>query len=191
VIWRRNSAAAEIPDISAKADGKGRPTPTRKEAEDARNQRLAAAAGRKGSGSAARRRAADQRAKVRQAMETGDERYLPARDRGPVKKFVRDYVDTRRTIGEYLLVVFFVAIVIGIVAPAVAALSSWAFLIILAAMAADSVRIIRGVKAEVRKRFGDDKTKGISIYAVMRAWQMRRLRLPKPQLKHGDSIDTA
>jgi predicted Na+-dependent transporter len=121
-------------------------------------------------------------------METGDERYLPARDRGPVKKFVRNYVDTRRTVGEYLLVVFFVAIVIGFASPAVASLSSWAFLVILVAMAVDSVRIVLGVKAAIRGRFGDEETKGITVYAVMRAWQMRRLRLPKPQIKHGDPV---
>ena len=175
-------------DTSARADGKGRPTPTRKEAEEARKQRLTPSRDRKASAALARQRAGDQRAKVRQAMQTGDERYLPARDRGPVKKFVRDYIDTRRTIGEYLLVVFFVAVVLGWTVPGIAAVSGWAFLVILVAMFADSVRVVRGVKSEVRKRFGDDQTKGIAMYAVMRAWQMRRLRLPKPQIKHGDPI---
>jgi hypothetical protein len=186
VFGRRNSGQGEVADGLAKSDGKGRPTPTRKEAEEARKQRLTSTRDRKGS--AARQRTSDQRAKVRQAMETGDERYLPVRDRGPVKKLVRDYVDTRRTVGEYLLIIFFFAIAIGWTVPGAAAVSSWAFLIILAAMLIDSVRIVRGVKAEIRKRFGDDKTKGVAMYAVMRAWQMRRLRLPKPQLKHGDPI---
>jgi hypothetical protein len=184
VFGRRSS---EVDETTAKAEGKGRPTPTRKEAEEARKQRLTTTPGRKGS-TVARQRASEQRAKVRQAMETGDERYLPARDRGPVKKFVRDYIDTRRTIGEYLLVVFFIAIILGWTVPGIAAASGWAFLFILAAMLLDSVRVVRGVKAEVRTRFGDDKTKGVAMYAVMRAWQMRRLRLPKPQLKHGDPI---
>jgi hypothetical protein len=186
VFGRRNSGQGEVADGLAKSDRKGRPTPTRKEAEEARKQRLTSTRDRKGS--AARQRTSDQRAKVRQAMETGDERYLPVRDRGPVKKLVRDYVDTRRTVGEYLLIIFFFAIAIGWTVPGAAAVSSWAFLIILAAMLIDSVRIVRGVKAEIRKRFGDDKTKGVAMYAVMRAWQMRRLRLPKPQLKHGDPI---
>ena len=189
MFGRRSSEQAEVDAAAAaaKADGKGRPTPTRKEAEEARKQRLTASRDRKGS-ALARQRASEQRAKVRQAMETGDERYLPARDRGPVKKFVRDYIDTRRTIGEYLLVVFFIAIIFGWTVPSVAAVSGWAFLVILVLMLADSVRVVRGVKAEVQKRFGDDQTKGVAMYAVMRAWQMRRLRLPKPQLKHGDSI---
>jgi hypothetical protein len=188
VFGRRNSASADEADSLAKVDGKGRPTPTRKEAEDARKQRLAPTKGRKGSGATARQRAGDQRAKVRQAMETGDERYLPERDRGPVKRFIRDYVDSRRTIGEWLLAVFFVVIVLGWTVPAAAAFASWGFLAILVVMFADSVRIVRGVKAEIAKRFGDDETKGIAMYTVMRGWQMRRLRLPKPQVKHGDKI---
>ena len=121
-------------------------------------------------------------------METGDERYLPARDRGPVKRFIRDYVDTRRTIGEYLLHRVLHRDRGRMDVPAAAALSGWGFLVILLAMFGDSVRIVRGVKAEIGKRFGDDETKGIAMYAVMRAWQMRRLRLPKPQLKPGDPI---
>jgi hypothetical protein len=191
VFGRRNSGQAEVDETAAKADGKGRPTPTRKAAEEARKQRLTPAKGRKGSSAAARQRATEQRAKVRQAMETGDERYLPARDRGPVRRFVRDYIDTRRTIGEYLLVVFFVSLLLAWTVPGLAALSSWAFLVILIAMFIDSIRIVRGVKAEIRKRFGDDQaagTKGVAMYAVMRAWQMRRLRLPKPALKHGDPL---
>ena len=190
MFGRRDSGSAEVAESPAKADGKGRPTPTRKEAEEARKQRLTTTKGRKGSAAASRQRASEQRAKVRQAMETGDERYLPARDRGPVKRFIRDYVDTRRTIGEYMLVVFFIVIVVGWTIPAAAVLSGWGFLVILLAMFGDSFRIVRGVKAEIRKRFGDDETKGIAMYAVMRAWQMRRLRLPKPQLKHGDPIKT-
>ena len=55
-------------------------------------------------------------------------------------------------------------------------------------MAADSIRVVRGLKAKIRERFGDDKTKGIAMYAVMRSWQMRRLRLPKPKVKAGDAI---
>jgi Flp pilus assembly protein TadB len=188
VFGRRTSEPADTVESLAKNEGKGRPTPTRKEAEAARKQRLTSARDRKSSGSAARRRASEQRAKVRQAMETGDERYLPQRDRGPVKKFVRDYIDSRRTIGEYLLVIFFVALAIGFVSPAAAGLSSWAFLVILVAMAADSIRIVRGVKTAIRKRFGDKQTESVTMYAVMRAWQMRRLRLPKPQVKHGDPV---
>jgi hypothetical protein len=55
-------------------------------------------------------------------------------------------------------------------------------------MGADAVRVVRGVKAGIRERFGETQTQGVAMYAVLRALQMRRLRLPKPLVKHGQSF---
>src|SRR4051812_4966639 len=73
VFGRRSSeqsATAVGADSTAKAEGRGRPTPTRKEAEEARKRRLTSSRARKGTGGVRRRRATEQRAKVRRAMET-------------------------------------------------------------------------------------------------------------------------
>jgi hypothetical protein len=189
VFGRRTSAQeAAAAEQALKADGKGRPTPTRKEAEEARKLRVSAPRDRRSASAAARQRARDQRARQGEALRSGDERYLPERDRGPVRRFVRDYVDSRHTVGEYLLVVFAVAFVLALVIPGAYLLASWAWFAILIVMILDSIRIVRGLKAQVRERFGDDKTKGLTMYAVMRAWQMRRLRLPKPLVKPGDKV---
>jgi Protein of unknown function (DUF3043) len=120
-------------------------------------------------------------------MATGDDRYLPARDRGPVKRYVRDYVDSHHTIGQYLLPIFFVIFIL-VYFPMTWAprISTTAWIAVIVLMAIDSVRIVRGVKAGIRSRFGDAATKGVTMYAVTRSWQMRRLRLPKPQVKPGD-----
>ena len=40
---------------------------------------------------------------MREGMRTGDERYLPARDKGPVRRYVRDFVDARLCMAELLL----------------------------------------------------------------------------------------
>ena len=61
----------------------------------------------------------------------------------------------------------------------------YAWLAIILAMAIDGFRVSAGIKAGVRERFGEDETKGITWYALTRAWQMRRLRLPKPQVQTG------
>ena len=50
-----------------------------------------------------RERRTESNAKMREGMRTGDERYLPARDKGPVKRFIRDFVDARLSIAEFLL----------------------------------------------------------------------------------------
>ena len=57
-----------------------------------------------------------------QALRAGDERHLPARDRGPVKKYARDLVDARRSVAEFFLplalLIFVLTIVPGGRAPA-------------------------------------------------------------------------
>ncbi len=175
--------------MQTKPGGKGRPTPSRKEAEAARKQRLAVPRNRKEASLQRREKMREARARQRQALETGDDRYLPARDQGPVKRLVRDYVDSHRTIGEFMLPIFFlIFITVYINTEWAARFSSSAFLTVILLMIVDSVRMSRGSKAAVREKFGDDETKGITMYTLLRAWQMRRLRLPKPQVKAGDRI---
>jgi hypothetical protein len=185
---RPKSAEPETLEDSAKVEGKGRPTPTRKEAEAARKQRLSTPRTRKQQAARSREQQRDARSKVRTAMNTGDDKFLPERDKGPVKRYVRDYVDSHRTIGEFLLPVFFVVFVIIIAAPALAGIGNFLWILIIALMVLDSVRIATGLKKGIRDRFGDDETKGVTMYALMRAWQMRRLRLPKPQVSRGDTV---
>jgi hypothetical protein len=189
VFGRRRSGAEEaeaIPEV-AKDGGKGRPTPTRKEAEAARKARMTPPKGRKAANARQREQVRSQRAKVREAMNTGDERYLPARDQGPVRRYIRDWVDSHRTIGEFMLPIFFVAFILLYIVQT-AGLGTIAWSLIIVAMGIDSVRVVRGVKAGIRERFGEAEAKGNTWYALSRSWQMRRLRLPKPQVSPGDTI---
>ena len=45
-------------------------------------------------------------------MRSGDERYLPKRDQGPLKRFIRDFVDARVSIAEFLLPLLIVIMVL-------------------------------------------------------------------------------
>ena len=103
----RRTSKTESPQTDApenKGPGaKGRPTPTRKEAEAAARERARAPMDKKAAQKLLRERRAESNAKMREGMRTGDERYLPARDQGPVKRFIRDYVDARLSIAEFLL----------------------------------------------------------------------------------------
>ena len=108
------------PEAAAKPDaeqgpGKNRPTPKRREVEAARRQPLVPAArtnsGKGGKATKEDKQAArERRVEARQRMMAGEERYLPARDQGPVRKFARDFVDARWNLGEILLPVMFVFI---------------------------------------------------------------------------------
>lgn len=191
MFGRRSTSAPPEPagEVAGKVSGKGRATPTRKEAEAARKKRQAPPRDRKEA--AARRKAAMRasREKTRTAMETGDDRYLPARDQGPVKRYIRDYVDSHRTIGQFFLVIFFfIALLFFVNTSWAAAIGSTAWVVVLVLLVLDSIRITRGVKAGIRERFGAEATSGITMYTLMRSWQMRRLRLPKPLVRPGDPI---
>ncbi len=189
-LRKAKTPEATTEQLPPKPGGKGRPTPSRKEAEAARKKRLTVPRNRKEASAQRREKMREARAQQRQALESGgDDRYLPARDQGPVKRFVRDYVDSHRTIGEFMLPIFFVIFILVYVNTEWAArFSSSAFLSVILLMIFDSVRMSRGSKAAVREKFGADQTKGVTLYTLLRSWQMRRLRLPKPRVKAGAAI---
>jgi len=174
--------------VTIKEGGKGRPTPSRKEAEAARKARLKGTAPR--SKSAARAQRAESSAKMREAMRTGDERYLPARDRGPVKRFVRDWIDSRFTVAEIVLPVLIVAMVMGYVGSTqLALIGEGVVLVVIVVVAINLVLLRIGLRRELKRRFPDQAPwRGTTYYAVMRAMQLRFLRLPKPQVKIGAEL---
>jgi len=191
LFGRKSQSTTEVAetDVAAKPGGKGRPTPSRKEAEAARKARLKTPRTRKEQAAAARLARAESSQKMREAMKTGDERYLPARDRGPVKRFVRDYVDSRFTIAEIILPILIVAMVMGYVGnPRLAVIGELVVLLMIVIVAVNLVVLLMGMRREIRARFSDKDVRGTTYYAVMRALQVRFLRMPKPQVKIGTQL---
>jgi len=192
-VFGRNKSSSEAePSPVEPTDGlpgKGRPTPTRKEAEAARKLRTTPPRTRKEINAKRREAMKASRSKQRAALDgQGDDAYLPTRDQGPVKAFVRDWIDARRTIGEFMLPIFFaVFILVYVNTPWAQRFSSTAFLAVMVLLIFDSVRIIRGLKRALKQRF-PDTTEKFTMYALMRSWQMRRLRLPKPRVKPGAQV---
>ncbi|MER6997806.1 DUF3043 domain-containing protein [Streptomyces sp. NPDC000410] len=166
---------------------KGRPTPKRSEAQTQRRRAQSAPADRK---EAMRRQREARRAdlaKQREALNSGDERYLPARDKGPVRRFVRDFVDSRFCIAEFFLPLAVIILVLSMIRmPQVQniALLLWAGVI--AMIVVDSVGIWIRLKKQLNERFPNEPKRGAVAYGLMRTLQMRRLRLPKPQVKRGE-----
>jgi hypothetical protein len=93
-----------------KSSGKGAPTPTRKEREAA-NRRPLVPNDRKEAARIRRHNTSEAREQARRGMAAGEERYLPTRDKGPQKRFVRDYIDARFNIGELLIPVMFAVLI--------------------------------------------------------------------------------
>lgn len=168
---------------------KGRPTPKRSEAEKARKERAKPPLNRREAMRKQRERTRSERARTRQAMASGDERYFLKRDQGPERKFLRDYIDSRRTIGEFFLPVIIVVLVGNFVpSPQVQLFMLTVWLVLMIVLVVDLTILGVRVKREFRKRFPDDRRRGHLFYALMRAMQIRRLRLPKPAVKRGDVV---
>lgn len=166
---------------------KGRPTPKRSEAQ---SQRRSVASTPKTRKEGVKRQRDERRAAMerqRQALASGDERYLPARDKGPVRRFARDFVDSRLCVAEFFLPMAVIILVLSMVrvgALQSIALLLWLFVIVL--IIVDSVFIAFRLKKQLAARHPNERTKGAVAYALMRSLQMRRLRLPKPQVKRGE-----
>ncbi len=169
--------------------GKGRPTPKRKQAEAA-NKRPLVPADRKAAARNAKAKARVQREREFAAMQSGDERYMPAKDRGPVRRYIRDYVDARWSLGEFFLPAALGLIVLQMVLASVSAEAAVLALVLLyvfvIAMIVDGFIMWRGLKKRLKAKFGEEAIpKGATMYAVLRVFQLRPSRLPKPQVKHG------
>jgi DUF3043 family protein len=175
---------------------KGRPTPKRREAEGVRRgpvppppmtQREAMKRSRGTKASKADRRIAA--AQRRERMAAGKD--LLPRDRGPVKAYVRDIVDSRRhLIGLFMPLALLV--LVAMVAP-VPLLQVWAApgtLVILVIMVLEGVLLARTVTKHVRAKFPDatDRSLTLGWYSFVRASQIRKLRIPKPVVKVGDTV---
>ncbi|TWV32783.1 DUF3043 domain-containing protein [Streptomyces misionensis] len=166
---------------------KGRPTPKRSEAQSQRRSVANTPTTRKDAAKRSREERRQALERQRQALASGDERYLPARDKGPVRRFARDWVDSRFNVAEFFLPLAIVILVLSVVrVPALQniALLLWAVVIVLIVLDA-AVSGFR-LKKRLKERFPDGNTRGAVAYALMRSLQMRRLRLPKPQVKRGE-----
>ncbi|MEY9890433.1 Flp pilus assembly protein TadB [Catenulispora sp. MAP12-49] len=170
-------AASEQENISLLDEAqakKNRPTPTRREAELARKQRLSGVN-------------ANPKVAKREARQADFAAATERQHGGAVKGFARDYVDSRFRIAEFFIIFAVLLFVVASV-PSVALLSVVLWLVMLVAIVFDSVLLVRGVKKEARKRFPDADLGRIGWYSLMRSMQFRKWRMPKPRLKRGEKF---
>ena len=182
----------EMAPGKGRTPGKGRPTPTRREAEGRRRgpapppPRTQREALRRMRGSKEERRTAT--AERRARMMAGDEKYLMPRDRGPVKAYARDIVDSRRSIlGAFMPLAVLVLVVLFIPSPALQQYVSLICMAMLLLMIFEGFLLGRLVNFRVRARYPDAKESrfGLGWYAFTRATQLRRLRVPRPRVGYG------
>ncbi|MDP5050170.1 MAG: DUF3043 domain-containing protein [Candidatus Nanopelagicales bacterium] len=167
--------------------GKGKPTPKRKDVESARKQGISVPKDPKAAKRASRERDRVARATSRAGLMAGDPNFFPRRDAGPVKATVRDYIDRRRTVGEYFVPFAFVILILGLVDNAtlqVVVIYVWTAILLLVVLDTILVGILLG--KSLKKEFPDKaQRKGAVSYGVLRALQLRRFRIPPPRIKPG------
>lgn len=195
------SAAAEPGGVEvdpARTAGKGRPTPKRRDAEAKRRgpappppktQREAAKLAKVNRPDKnERRRLATER---RERMAAGDDKYLMARDRGPIKAYIRDVVDSRpHLMGLFMPLAGLVLISAVFPVVAVQQYMSLFSLLALLVMVTEGVLLGLNTTRKVRAKFPEEQVGGLATgwYAFTRASQLRRLRIPKPRVKRGASV---
>lgn len=185
---RTSSAAPEDASSAAPAVGKGRPTPTRAEQEAARKHPLVPNTKEDRARQKADLTASRERARV--GMANGDDKYLTVRDKGPQRRYARDFVDAGWHLGELIMPLMIVVLLVTFLRtlPLVQVygfLVLWVFvLLVIVDMVITGLRVKRGAS----RKFGDHRERGLGMYAAFRTIQMRWMRLPKPQVKRGERV---
>ena len=169
---------------------KGEATPRRPVA----NRRMAAPvpANTKEAKALARQKRQQDAAERRKGMAEGDDRYLTARDRGPVRRYVRDLVDSRRNVGSIFFFGTIAVLVLSMVPIyAVQLGANLVFVAMIVVILGDSVLLSRRIRQRVTAKFpkNNERWGSLYIYAIMRALAFRRMRIPKPRVSIGDPID--
>ncbi|WP_027500063.1 DUF3043 domain-containing protein [Rhodococcus sp. UNC363MFTsu5.1] len=197
------STAVELTSTS-ETEGKGRPTPKRREAEGRRRGPVAPAPltakeararrkqnqgskeERKLASAERRATAADRRAR----MLAGEDKYLLPRDKGPVRAYVRDLVDSRRHLVGLFMPLALLLIMAMFLSPAIQSIVTLAMLVLMLFMLAEGYIMGRTINRQVRERFPDTMDGGLKLgwYAFVRASQIRKMRAPQPRVSPGDAV---
>ena len=208
-MFRRTKAEAPTLSVTESDTGKGRPTPTRKEAEAAAKARAKASQDPKAARAMMREKRKQARGvssskEIRQGIKDGDERYLGRRDSGPVRRFVRDFIDTRLNIAEFSIPLMFSSLLLSGANPNLGGgiLNATVLLVTV-----DSIWLVIRLKRELKRRFPgplaepaagepvdptkrlkNPEWKGTTFYALTRALQLRFMRIPKAKVKLGQKL---
>lgn len=177
---------------------KGRATPKRRDAQSAarrpatpaprtRKEASAYAKANKPSKDARRAAAAERRAR----MDAGDDRYLLPRDRGPVRAYIRDVIDSRpHLVGMFMPLAILVLIAVVLPVPAIQQYLSLFCLLALVVMIAEGVILGITTTRKARLKFPGENIRGLGTgwYCFTRASQVRKLRVPKPRVQRGATV---
>ncbi len=166
---------------------KGHATPTRKQREAARKRPLV---GDKSPESRAisKEQQRAQRERARIGFANGEEKYLPMRDRGPQKRFIRDIVDSRWGFAELTIPILFLLVVVGYLDAALNVYVTLGLWVLVLFVLIDVVVLHFRLNRLLAEKFGADRVEKRGLYHATRSIQLRVMRQPKPKVKRGDKV---
>lgn len=180
---KKGAEDASTPGEAEAPQGKGRPTPSRKQAQAA-NARPIVGSKDKAVQKQLRQQQTESRERARIGMMQGEERFLGPRDRGPQRRFVRDYVDARWNLGELLIPMMLVVLLMTFIPGIMQVISLFVIWAFVGLAVIDAVLLGVILKKKLAAKFGESSVQsGFRWYAAMRAFQFRPLRMPKPQVR--------
>lgn len=190
---RRSQPPAETPtpdegaDLPAAQRPKGRPTPSRKDAEIQRKQTLKVPSDPKAAKKAMKDRERQARMEARAGLMAGDPKFLPPRDQGPAKAYTRNFVDRKRRPSEYFIFLAVGILVIGFFRnPQIQNIVSLVWFAVIGLVIIEVGWMLFSLNKQLTERWpAKEDRKGCLLYATLRTLQIRRLRIPPPQVKPG------
>lgn len=124
------------------------------------------------------------------AMETGDVANMPKAERSPIRTFARDWIDARYNLGEWFIPVALILLIGSISLSSFSSVLGFVLAMIMyvymAAVLIDLVVLWITLKRSLLKHGKWDgrrstlRKERLLTYAISRAIQIRRFRVPKP-----------
>lgn len=196
---KKNEKPTVAPDPHPVDGKKDAPTRSRKEAEAA-NKRPLVPGDRKVARQLERKKRDEAYARERVALETGDERYMPARDKGKVRRYIRDWVDARWSISEFVLpaMVIFLA---GVMALSFLKIDSGIMNLVMVALMVtfysllvfsvlEAIIVWIRMQSRLKQLYPNEPIpRGSWFYMYSRMIMAKRWRSPKPQVTRGQFPD--
>jgi hypothetical protein len=204
-VFRRRSTNADLVDAEQAAVStddeqasqarpgwtapKGVPTPKRSEAQANRRQPYQAPTDRKAAAKQSKQRTQADRIRRTEALQRGEHWALPRKDQGPVRGLARDVVDSRRSVGEwYMLMVVVLLALLFLPGSSTKLLADAIVLVLVLLIIGEGWFVGQKVKRLAAERFPGQSTQGVMMYTLMRGISMRRMRIPKPRVNRGDKV---
>jgi hypothetical protein len=175
--------------VSENTQGKGRPTPKRSEVTKRRGGPVTPPpTNRRAAAKQLRAKQADNRQRIKVGTAAGDDKAMLPRDRGPVRRLVRNTIDSRRSLGFLLLPVAGLLVVAQLLRdPVLLAIAVGVWLATLLGVAVDLLLTGMQLRTTIKRTFPDEqKVRGHVAYGLLRSTVIRRFRMPRPQVKRGN-----